>query len=346
MPIKIISMIKITVLAAVLFPAMGAFPKGTGMTTSLPLDLSAMLQPFPESAVYKEADYHVWGAQITKGDDDRYYMVYSRWAKKGGDWLTTSEIALASADRIEGPYQHEKVLLKGSGAGHWNELMAHNPKLKRFEGKYYLYHISSKSGPTRGHIRDSQRIGVAVAGHIQGPYVISESPIIEPGTPAHNITVNPGVTRMQDGRYLMILKGDLKPKQPTDRMGQRVQAMAIADRPEGPFKMLPELALHDIDSEDASLWYDAKRELYYAVYHAHTHLGLLESDDGISWRKAEHNLITSNELERKDGLILKSRRPLQRPNVFVDNGVCRAMTVSLEARGGWFCVVVPLDTAK
>ena len=49
-------------------------------------------------------------------------------------------IAIATADQLEGPYRHSKVLLTGRGPGHWDELMAHNPKLKRFGDKYYLYY--------------------------------------------------------------------------------------------------------------------------------------------------------------------------------------------------------------
>lgn len=308
-----------------------------------PLDLAKRCKPFPTSAVYSEEDYHVWGAQVVEQKNNKYYMVYSRWAKKGGHWLKTSEVCLAEADQLIGPYRHLKILLHGRGPGHWDELMAHNPKIKHFNGKYYLYHISSQTGPTYGHIRDSQRTGVAVADQITGPYKTSNQPIINPGQPAYNITVNPGVTQMKDGRYLMIIKGDLKQKKPTDPMGQRVQALALSKTPEGPFIMQPKPALHDIDSEDASIWYDQKRDKYYAIYHAHKYLGLLSSNDGLHWDRAENNIITYNKLQRKDGTTLFSKRPLQRPNVFRENNQYKAMTVSVEDRNGWYCVVVPLS---
>ena len=66
------------------------------------LDIGAMIQPLGEEGVFKVPGFHTWGPQITRGEDDRYYLVYSRWAKEGGDWLTTSEIALAVADDIGG----------------------------------------------------------------------------------------------------------------------------------------------------------------------------------------------------------------------------------------------------
>lgn len=306
------------------------------------LDIGSMIQPLGDQGVFKVPGYHCWGPQISKGDDGKYYLIYSRWEKQGGNWLTTSEIALAIADQAEGPYKHLKVLLKGRGPGHWDELMAHNPKLKRFGDQYYLYYISSKEGPTHGHIRDSQRIGVAVSSSITGPYTPSAAPIIEPESPVHNITVNPGVTQMPDGRYLMILKGDIKPKKPEERMPQRVQGLAISTSPAGPFKMLPDVAIQDIDTEDASIWYDQIRKKYFAVFHAHKYIGLIESSDGLEWQRAAHYEITKNELMRTDGSTLRTKAPLQRPSIFIEDGEPHTLCLAVPQPDDWHCVIVPL----
>jgi hypothetical protein len=308
------------------------------------LDIGSMIQPLTDAGVFKVAGYHCWGPQIIMGDDDKHYLVYSRWAKEGGDWLTSSEIALAVAERVEGPYRHVKILLKGRGPGYWDELMAHNPKLKRFGDKYYLYYISSKNGPTRGHIRDSQRIGVAVSDALLGPYIASAGPIIEPVEPVHNITVNPGVAEMPDGRYLMILKGDIAPKTPSEPMPQRVQGLAVSDSPAGPFQMRNDTAIRDIDTEDASIWYDDSRHKFFAVFHAHQYVGLIESIDGYSWQRAEHYQITGNKLKRADGSVLATAAPLQRPSVFLVDGVPRALCLAVPSPGDWYCVIVPLQT--
>ncbi|MBT5186490.1 MAG: hypothetical protein HOH19_08275 [Kordiimonadaceae bacterium] len=309
------------------------------------LNITKMIMPFAEKNVFKVPGYHTWGPQITHGEDGKYYMAYSRWAKEGGDWLLTSEIAIAVSDQADGPYTHEKVLLTGRGEGHWDELMAYNPKVKYFEGKYYLYYISSKNGPTRGHIRDSQRIGVAIADNILGPYVRSDTPLIEPKKPIFNITVNPGVTQMPDGRYLMILKGDITPKLPTDPMPQRIQGLAIANSPTGPFKILPDVAIKDIDTEDATIWYDEKRELYFAVFHAHTHIGLIQSTDGINWKRAGNFIITENKLLREDGSYLSKEleEPLQRPNIYIENGEPRALALAIPEPDDWHIIIVPLQ---
>jgi len=317
----------------------------TPTTTLAPLDIGAMMQPYdPAISAYSDEGYHCWDPQITKGDDGKYYLVYSRWRKKGGDWMTTSEICLAVSESPEGPYQYLKVLLKGHGPGHWDELMAHNSKIKKFGDKYFLYYISSKPGPARGYIRDSQRSGVAVASVLTGPYAPLDKPIVEPASPVNNITVNPTVEQMPDGRFLMMVKGDLKPKLPTERMGQRVQGLAVADTPTGPFHIQPELAIKDFDTEDAEMWWDAGRKKFFAVFHAHTHIGLIESADGLHWRLAEHSkVVEGNCLKLADGTELKTEQgALQRPGVFLENGVPRVLCLAVPMKAGWHVVTVPL----
>ncbi|HPA18423.1 MAG TPA: hypothetical protein PLU30_11805 [Verrucomicrobiae bacterium] len=225
--------------------------------------------------------------------------------------------------------------------------MAHNPKLYRFGEKYYLYYISSRSGPTRGHVRDSQRTGVAVADTLPGPYRRSDQPIVEPSAPVFNVTVNPAVAQMTDGRYLMMLKGDLAPKAPTDAVAQRVQGIAVADRPGGPFCIQPELAIRDINTEDAALWWDAARSKYFAVFHAYTYIGLIESTDGFRWGQAKHyRVVVGNELKKVDGTMLRTRPPLQRPDVFIEDGLPRALTLAIPEDQDWYCAVISLKPSR
>ena len=133
-------------------------PPNHGFALAMPaLDLGALVQPYdPVVSAYADEGYHCWDPQITKGDDSRYYLVYSRWRKKGGDWLTNSEICMAVSNKPAGPYKHLKVILTGRGPGHWDELMACNSKIKKFGDKYYLYYISSKSNPAHVQIRNSR----------------------------------------------------------------------------------------------------------------------------------------------------------------------------------------------
>lgn len=311
------------------------------------LNISSTIQPLTDDGIFRVDGYFCWGPTLIKGDDGQYYMAYSRWPKETETrgWLTNSEIALAVADNPEGPYRHLQVLLKGRGPGHWDELMAHNPKLKRFNGKYYLYYISSRQGPTYGHIRYSQRTGVAVADSILGPYERFDEPLVEPAEPVHNVAVNPGVTQMADGRYLLIVKGDIEHREPTEPFPQRIQALGIAESPTGPFSLLPKPAIADIDTEDASIWYDVKREMYYAVFHAHTYIGLIASKDGIDWTRAEHYEVTDKEIKRADGSLLCPRR-LERPSVFLEGEEPRVLCLGAAMENDWICILLPLRKAQ
>ncbi len=307
------------------------------------LNLAAMIQPLTDDSIHRERGWFCWGPNLIRGDDGRTWMVYSRWpgATGAGGWLTDSEIALAVADAPAGPYKRVGVLLRGRGPGYWDELMAHNPKLKRFGDRYYLYYISSRSGPTRGHIRDSQRTGVAVADSLRGPYRRFNEPLVAPTPPIHNVAVNPAVTQMPDGRFLMIIKGDIAPKEPTAPFPQRLQALAVSNSPVGRFEFLPEPAIADIDTEDASIWYDSARETYYAVFHAHRYIGLIASDDGTHWHRARHSVVTGKRLRRADGGVLEPQR-LERPGVFIEGDRPRVLCLGGCRGDDWYCLTIPL----
>lgn len=308
-----------------------------------PLNLGALVKPIGDHAMYTEPGYATWDGTLFK-KDGTYYLIYSRWKTKGGNWLTTSEICIAASDKLEGPYTHNKVLLRGRGQGNWDELNAHNPKLKKYGEKYYLYYISSRSGETRRHIRDSQRIGVAISDSLLGPYKRLDKPIVEPKHPVNNITVNPGVTQGPDGRYVMILKGDKKAKLPNERRGQRVQGIALASSPAGPFEIQTKLAIESIDTEDASLWYDKKYEAFFAIYHAHSHVGLITSPDGIHWKAAAHPVVLKKKVTRADGTIIQLNNN-ERPFVFYEDGKPAALCISVRRGRGYntgACMIIPL----
>jgi hypothetical protein len=126
-------------------------------------------------------------------------------------------------------------------------------------------------------------------------------------------------------------------------MPQRVQGLAQSDTPEGPFEIQPHLALADFDTEDASIWYDAKRKRYYAIFHAHSHIGLITSTDGRHWKKARHYEVTDKTFPGKDGEPYEVRS-IERPFVFVEAGQPRVLCLSIRKHGSkaMMCLLVPL----
>ncbi|WP_232625249.1 alpha-L-fucosidase [Pareuzebyella sediminis] len=304
------------------------------------------LQPISEENIFSTEGYYNWGPSIIKGDDNRYHLFYSRWKKayKFTGWLTHSEIAHAIAKHPEGPYKFKETVVKGRGNGHWDAITAHNPKIKYFDGKYYLYYISTNLGeqdytendlietahtgyehPNWAILRPNQRTGVAVAESLNGPWKRMENPLIEPSGPITTLTVNPAIDRGSDGRYYLIVKGD----KPNEKRFIRNQAMAVSDSPTGPFTILAEPVIDYLDTEDMSLWYDSTRNYFYGVFHAHSFIGMVSSSDGKNWKKATEFALMSKKLVMKDGTELIPDR-LERPFVHVEHDEPRVLAMAMK----------------
>lgn len=323
------------------------------------LDLGARIQPLPESGVFRDPDYYNWGGSILKGADGKYHLFYARWHRKHKftGWLTHSEIAHAVADNPVGPYRYVGTALQGRGHGHWDAITAHNPKIKYFDGKYYLYYIGTHTGEKElskaeltetartgySHdnwpiLRNNQRTGVAVAESLDGPWRRLGQPIVEPAGPITTLTVNPAVVQGPDDTYYLIVKGD----KPNETRFIRNQAMAIASTPTGPFEVQPNPVIDYLDTEDASMWYDEERQRFYAVFHAHTFIGLITSEDGRHWQKARHFEIMPKKVQLADGTWLEPDR-MERPFVYVENGKPKALCLSVKKGDYSWNIRIPLS---
>jgi hypothetical protein len=180
------------------------------------LNLADKISEFNEENILRNPDYHNWGSSIIKGEDGKYHLFYAQMSKKIGfkSWLTDGVVSHAESDSPAGPYIHKKIILKGRGPGYWDAYTAHNPRIKFFDGKYYLYYISTNTGDRtlsqkefdqsrngiitnefRALVRMNQRIGVAVSESINGPWKRFDQPIVEPSGPIAQITCNPAVSQ-------------------------------------------------------------------------------------------------------------------------------------------------------
>ena len=155
-------------------------------------------QELSSDNIFKTEGYFNWGASIIKGGDGKYHLFYARWEKKYSfyGWLTHSEVAHATSKSPAGPWKYKETALKGAGGNRWDAITAHNPKIKYFDGKYYLYYIATNMGErllseeelirtskvTRGKddirkaLRSNQRTGVAVSNSINGPWERMDQP--------------------------------------------------------------------------------------------------------------------------------------------------------------------------
>ena len=331
---------------------------GYGQTRPDVLFFKDRLQPVSEENMLKTEGYYNWGASIIKDEDGKYHLFYSRWKKeyKFTGWLLFSEIAHAVSDSPSGPWKYIETALSGRGKGNWDAITAHNPKIKYFDGKYYLYYVSTNLGernysqqelietartgyrhPNWSILRPNQRTGVAVATSLNGPWTRMEYPLIEPSGPITTLTVNPASARGKDGKYFLIVKGD----KPNETRFIRNQALAISDSPAGPFDMQSKPVIDYLDTEDMSMWYDAKRDYYYAVFHAHTFIGMVSSPDGINWRKATEYVIKPKRLAMTDGSFLEPDR-MERPFIFQENGEPKVLSVAVKKGDESYNVFIPI----
>jgi alpha-L-fucosidase len=316
------------------------------------------LQAVSEDNIFKTEGYYNWCTSMVKGDDGKYHLFYSRWKKDYSfyGWLTHSEIAHAVSDSPAGPWKYKETVLKGRGKGHWDAITVHNPKIKRFEGKYYLYYCSTNLGdkpyteedlietahtgydhPNWKILRPNQRTGVAVSNSLSGPWERMDQPLIEPSGPITTLTVNPAIDRAGDGKYYLIVKGD----KPNETRFIRNQAIAISDSPAGPFEMQSKPVIDYLDTEDMSLWYDADREHFYGVFHAHSFIGMVSTSDGLDWKKATEYVLTPKKIQMQDGSVLMPDR-LERPFIYLDEGEPRVLSLAVKKGDESYCIFIPI----
>lgn len=312
--------------------------------------------------IFKTQGYYNWGGSIIKESENRYHLFYSRWKKEYSffGWLTHSEIAHATAKSPMGPWKYKETVLKGRGKGHWDAITAHNPKIKYFEGKYYLYYIATNMGgedytdkdlvkiahtgythPNWKSLRPNQRTGVAVANSLNGPWTRKDTPLVEPSGPITTLTVNPAVDRGKDGKYYLIVKGD----KPNEKRFIRNQAVAVSQHPDGPFQIQEKPVIDYLDTEDMSVWYDEGRERFYGVFHAHNYIGLVTSKNGTDWEKANEFVLKNKEILMEDGTVLKPDRK-ERPFVYQEDGIPKVLSVAVKKGNDSYSVFIPIAENK
>lgn len=320
------------------------------------------LKPVSPESFFRTEGYYNWGGSILRDEHGTYHLFYSRWPKEYGfsAWLTQSEIAHATAASAGGPWTYRTTVMKGRGAGHWDAVTAHNPKIKAFDGKYYLYYIAThwndrpgtatdllEAGHNRNerwwHLRGNQRTGVAVAESLSGPWRRADVPLLEPSGPITNIVVNPAIAQGKTGRFHLVVKGD---KPGIHGRIVRDQAIALSASPTGPFTIQPTPVIDDLDTEDMSIWFDEGRGRFYGVFHAvgrpsDAFIGMVTSVDGIQWDKAAEYELTQKSIRLTDGSVFVPDR-MERPFVYCENGEPVIMSVAVREGDDSFIVCMPV----
>ena len=325
--------------------------------------LSDKIQPLTESNVFRDEAHFNWCNSIIKGNDGKYHMFYSRWNREKGfsAWLTHSTVAHAVSDSPAGPYTYVNTVidLEKDEYKAGSLITAHNPKIKFFDGKYYLYFISThlnhdvtnerllEIGKIESHMQDNdrkylreqQRTYLAVCDDLNGEWKVNQNSLLEPSGPIATLVVNPAIAQGPDERYYMIVKGD----KPGSVKFERNQAVAVSNYPDHGFVLQSKPVIKDWDTEDVSMWYDEGTKRFYAVFHAHTFVGMMTSSDGINWEKAKDFVVTKKCLARAEST--DSIRPvrMERPFVYVEGNEAKVLSMAVMVKGGdAYIVMAPL----
>jgi hypothetical protein len=177
----------------------------------------------PHISVHK--DWFHWCPSVLKAEDGMYHMFHTRWPKSIGflSWLTHSEIVHAVATSPEGPFRTLEVAMPPTGSERGDWFTAHNSKIKKFEGRYYLYFCQTRGDSFKeagekkridmartgyNHVlwkqeaRPNQRTFVACSDSLDGPWDVSPEPIIQPAGPITTLTSTPLYAEGQRERIL------------------------------------------------------------------------------------------------------------------------------------------------
>jgi hypothetical protein len=341
-------------LASFYFKCFCFFPLLAYQTTGIPqtrswvdeLDIGAMVQPVPQANKFIDPGHYVWCGSVTKGNDGKFYMLYSRWPLTDGfySWPVTSEIAVAVSSSPSGPFKHLKVALPSRGTKFWDGSATHNPAVISHRGKFYLYYMGTSSTaeimqPVKAsgnwwHYRNSQRIGVAVADNPDGEWKRLDHPVVSvsPDSTANDALMvsNPAAVFDDKGRVILLFKQVCKNGKING--GQVRFGVAFSDSPYGPFLKhdKPIFEVNDgtkewMVAEDPFVWF--KKGTYLAIVRDVVGkftgdsgaFALMVSKNGFDWQPAKHPRVIGSTFYWEGGVASVSK--LERPCLYIEKGV-------------------------
>lgn len=301
----------------------------------------------PRTPAFQCEGYWVWGSSVIQGDDGKYHMYVSRFPKSlpfHPGWMVASEIVHAISLTPEGPYKFSDVALPARGAQYWDGRSTHNPRIFKYNHKYYLIYMGSThpfEEPSYEELtldskwcivgRANKRVGLAVADSPYGPWKRLDEPILktEPNTFYSYLTSNPSPVVRKDGSVLMIFKG----RAHTENGRYSNMALGIASAPsiEGPYTVQNDKKpIFQVEgqgeAEDPFLWEDERGFHIIFKDHVAKFTGekgggvMAHSQDGINWIVDEDAKAYSRTVEWEDGNI-EMQGQLERPFLFFENGV-------------------------
>jgi hypothetical protein len=298
------------------------------------------LGPSVKNGGFRMENYWVWGASVIRGEDGKYHMFASRWPKKYpffAGYIFYSEIVQAVADRPEGPFEFQEVVLKERGAEYWDGRMTHNPTIHKHGETYVLFYIGSTysgQGPSPQDLAEPLsdevarlksttyhqiRIGAATSKSVLGPWKREDEPVLlpRPGKWDDNVTTNPAPCVADDGSILLVYRSNAR------GIGTRL-GVAKSEALGKPFKRIRDSYL-DLHVEDPYIWWvDDHYEMIAkdqsgtltGEFHAGVHA---VSADGAEWTLSQPPKAYSRTITWDDGTT-GDQGSFERPQLLIENG--------------------------
>jgi len=292
-------------------------------------------------------DYWIWCSSairaINPGEDGRFHLFASRWPRAlsmAGHWPTNSEIVHASSDTAEGPYQFESQALALRGPDYFDGMAMHNPCIRYFDGKYYLYYVATTfdferptpenpivydQSPTESPLWrkawESKRTGVAVADSVNGPWTRFDRPLLEtrPDKWDAMIISNPSIAIREDGHTLLIYKSRRHWEAPFEL------GLAWAPHPAGPYQRVSDEPTFPLHCEDPCLWWEDGRYHVIMKDFSGQYCGVgyggvyASSADGRNWELGQPPLAYTRTIQWTDGTT-STHGNVERAGVLLDGG--------------------------
>lgn len=327
-------------------------------TLSAPQLSSGAIKPVDATHRFGEPGWHVWCGSVQALPGGGYTLFYSRWPVTFGfdAWVDRSEIARAEGPAPWGPFTYvETVFTREEGSPAWDAHNFHNVTVRAYEGRYYLYYTGNYGDGDWWDHRNHQRIGVASADSLRGPWQRLPRPIIDTSPESWDslCVANPSISDTTDGRYLMVYKGVTDGPRP---FGSRVlHGMAYAQKPDGPFSKTGEPCFQipgvKFAFEDPFLWREGARyrclmkDMNGVPGSRKCATLLFESEDGINWPPDRFRVVATPHLLHRmaDGTTtLEEVERLERPSYFREPaGGCLSFAVKLLNESPSFLVFKP-----
>lgn len=260
-------------------------------------------------------------------DGNTYYLYYHGKGEIG------YQIGVATSKDPLGPFRRvgDKPLLGVGPAGNWDDkYVACAFILKERSDKYYMYYSAKGEGRDKKLGRNVYDVGVATADNPLGPWTkFPKNPLIWDFGFVGSVVKH-------NGRYLMFNSaplGDSGEDYDVLNRDYGPLSVAVADSPEGPWKVHPEPLMHRGQPGE---WDDSgisEAEVFFAsgVFHMFygaaarakerpeslENIGYAYSFDGFKWHKYGRNPVASREAEPNVGAYAEVHTIFEPPFIYL-----------------------------